>query len=488
MAGLEFISPPLPLAEMVSDLQKVVKWAQRMGCETNESTGLHMNVSIPNYSLDKLDYVKMALFLGDEWILSQFGREGNTYCKSALSTIKQKAANNPDLALRAFEKLGEHMNLMASKLVHSGNTDKYTSINTKDHYIEVRSPGGDWLNEDLGKLTSTLYRIVIALDAACDEQKYRQEYMTKFYKLMSPMGDNVMQLFSQFKSGELTPEAFKVAWAEHVLKSPTVSTMNGPKPVNKAAMDKANHIRQTVEAKSWWKVDLINPNNQEITRSNEVVAKTAEEAILHTRTSWALPGARYPNTMFVTTRLKPFVDPHKEKAQNIANSDEFAQVTGTQQNTIHDDNWEVYDASTGESKFQFYAIDGVAAVERQHMSAYADDRQFRVRPIDRSQSQGQGQGQWGRWFVDFQDHTQASVSARNEHEAVSAGYQLGRGPIVSVTREGGETRSQTQRWRIQFSDGATMTVDAINHHNAEQEAIRRSNYSQNEIDSIVLET
>jgi hypothetical protein len=442
-----------------------------------------MNVSIPNYTLDKLDYVKMALFLGDEWILSQFGREGNTYCKSALSTIKQKAANNPDLALRAFEKLGEHMNLMASKIVHSGNTDKYTSINTKDHYIEVRSPGGDWLNEDLGKLTSTLYRIVIALDAACDEQKYRQEYMTKFYKLMSPMGDNVMQLFSQFKSGELTPEAFKVAWAEHVLKSPTVSTMNGPKPANKAAMDKANHIRQTVEAKSWWKVDLINPNNQEITRSNEVVAKTADEAILHTRTSWALPGARYPNTMFVTTRLKPFVDPHKEKAQNIANSDEFAQVTGAPGIP----NWEVYDAATGESKFQFYALDGVSAVEQQHMSAYADTRQFRVRPIAR----GQSQGQWRRWFVDFADHTQAAVSARNREEAENAGYQLGRGRIVGVTAEDPNHREQLpvmQRWRVQFSDGATMTVDARDHHNAEQEAIRRSNYRQNEIDSIVLET
>jgi hypothetical protein len=33
-----------------------------------------------------------------------------------------------------------------------------------------------------------------------------------------------------------------------------------------------------------------------------------------------------------------------------------------------------------------------------------------------------------------------------------------------------------------------MVVDAINHHNAEQEAMRRSNYRQNEIDSIVLET
>ena len=93
--GLEFVSPPLPISEMLSDLDKVVKWAGRIGAYTNDSTGLHMNVSVPGLSRNNLDYVKLAIFLGDEYVLEQFGRAGNSYCKSAMKAIREKAKGNP---------------------------------------------------------------------------------------------------------------------------------------------------------------------------------------------------------------------------------------------------------------------------------------------------------------------------------------------------------------------------------------------------------
>lgn len=440
MAGLEFVSPPLPLSEMVKDLEKVIAWAQRKGCETNESTGLHMNVSIPNYSLENLDYVKMALFLGDAWVLQQFDRVGNTYCKSALETIRRKAQNDPDLALRAFEKLGNHMNLLASKIVHSGTTDKYTSINTKDEYIEVRSPGGDWLNEDIGKLTSMLYRIVVAMDAACDEQKYRQEYMTKFYKLLAPMGDDAMQLFAQFKSGALTADEFKVAWAEHVINSPGVKTAAGVKPVSSAAMNKAKTIQKNIEAKSWWKVSLINPETKVVSRTNEVVAKNATEAIMLTRTNWNLPGARYPDSMFTATRDKPFIDPWKEKnpaaqqqVQNIANSDEFGQMFDNTQ-------WDINDAQ------------GTL-----------------IHTLVGPTNQGEANRAAAGWLP------------RN-------GFQAGQEFEVVPHRNRPAPQERWNRWNVRFSDGRQMPVSARNHHEAEQEAIRQTNRPMTDIDSIVLDT
>jgi hypothetical protein len=70
--GLEFVSPPLPIEELLSDLNKVKAWADKTGCYTNDSTGLHINVSVPGWSgdLNQLDYVKLALLLGDEFVLS----------------------------------------------------------------------------------------------------------------------------------------------------------------------------------------------------------------------------------------------------------------------------------------------------------------------------------------------------------------------------------------------------------------------------------
>jgi hypothetical protein len=48
--GLEFVSPPLPIEELLSDLNKVKAWADKTGCYTNDSTGLHINVSVPGWT------------------------------------------------------------------------------------------------------------------------------------------------------------------------------------------------------------------------------------------------------------------------------------------------------------------------------------------------------------------------------------------------------------------------------------------------------
>ena len=73
--GLEFVSPPMPIDQMVEQLNKVKEWADNYGCYTNKSTGLHINISVPNYDLAKLDYVKLALLLGDKYVLDQMQQQ-----------------------------------------------------------------------------------------------------------------------------------------------------------------------------------------------------------------------------------------------------------------------------------------------------------------------------------------------------------------------------------------------------------------------------
>ena len=212
-AGLEFVSPPLSLPEMLNDLDKVVKWAARAGAYTNDSTGLHMNVSVPNFDLDKLDYVKLAIFLGDQYVLEQFGRQGNTYCKSAMKQIAADAKQNPDKVKTMLQQMQGNLSSMASKIVHTGSTHKYTSINTKTGYVEFRSPGGDWLGEyasNEGKIRNTLLRFVVALDIATKPEMFRQEYMKKLYKTLD-QGDksDTIQFFAKFAAGELPMSALK---------------------------------------------------------------------------------------------------------------------------------------------------------------------------------------------------------------------------------------------------------------------------------------
>jgi hypothetical protein len=256
-AGLEFVSPPMPIDEMITDFNKVVAWAKKTGCYTNDSTGLHINVSVPDFSREKLDYVKLALLLGDEYILKEFDREGNTFCKSALKQVKDNIRENPANAKKLLDGMKEGLSDIASKLVHSGSTHKYTSINTKDGYIEFRSPGGDWLDTDIPKIENTLLRFVVALDAAVDPQKYRKEYLKKLYKLLEPSKDSTdtIQYFAKYAAGELPKAALRSF-------------------VQQAQLERKVKADREVGKKYWWRV-----TRPGFGASAEVVATSKEEAI-----------------------------------------------------------------------------------------------------------------------------------------------------------------------------------------------------------------
>ena len=184
--GLEFISPPQAVDEMISDLYKVAKWMKTVNAYTNDTTGLHINVSVPNYSIENLDYIKLVLLVGDHYVLNAFDRMANKYAASALDVIKSNIETSPASAGMLLHKMKSELNAAASKLVHAGITNKYTSVNVKTKWVEFRSPGGNWVAEvENGKIETTLRRFVVALDAAVDPEKYKNEYAKKLYKLLS---------------------------------------------------------------------------------------------------------------------------------------------------------------------------------------------------------------------------------------------------------------------------------------------------------------
>ena len=209
--GLEFVSPPLPIDDMLSDLNKVVAWAKQKGCYTNDSTGLHINISVPGFSQEKLDFVKLAVLLGDERVLDSFGRAGNTYAKSAMKIVKDNIRSRPESAAALLTKMKTNMDSLATKAIHSGTTAKYTSINTKDGYVEFRSPGGDWLDANFDLIEPTLLRFVVALDAAVGPEKYRQEYQKKLYKLLTAdnKDDSTIRYFVDYVAGKIPKAALR---------------------------------------------------------------------------------------------------------------------------------------------------------------------------------------------------------------------------------------------------------------------------------------
>lgn len=243
MAGVEIVSPPLPIIEALDDFKKIVEWAHNNGAQTDKTTGLHINVSVPGVNRDNLDYLKLALLIGDQYILEQFRRLGNRMTRSAIAVINSRIVNQPADVEAVLLRMKSGFDQLATKVIHSGNTDKFTSINTKQGYVEFRAPGGDWLETEVD-IETLLYRYIVALDAAMDPTKFRKEYLTKLYKLFRKSHDtnDPLNLFVQYVSGQITSVDLKQivrARREELLK-------------------KQNEV--TDGKKILWKDTMLNPN------------------------------------------------------------------------------------------------------------------------------------------------------------------------------------------------------------------------------------
>jgi Zn-dependent peptidase ImmA (M78 family) len=187
---VEIVSPPMPLGEALEILPKFFAWAKDNGAYANDSTGFHMSVSMPDHGENVLDYTKLALFLGDEYVLKQFGREANTYAKSAISKIRDSMGKlNEATETRAeavLSAMRNHLNQYASRAIaQPSGFGKYTSINPKTNYIEFRSAGGSDYFADMDKIQNTLMRYARATDIAMDPAAEKAEYAKKLYKLLT---------------------------------------------------------------------------------------------------------------------------------------------------------------------------------------------------------------------------------------------------------------------------------------------------------------
>lgn len=208
----EIISPPMPLDETLDKITQFFTWAKSEDAYSNETTGFHVGVSFPDIG-GRVDYVKLALFLGDEYVLNLFDRESNRYCRSAVSKIKDTIGeSDPATIGRVIDALKHNLNNIAERLPKMANSHgKYTSINMKGDYIEFRSMGNDYVNQ-VPQIIATIKRYVYAMYIASQPGLYTREYATKLYKVLGnsitddASTNKFIELYSQFNAGKIDKE------------------------------------------------------------------------------------------------------------------------------------------------------------------------------------------------------------------------------------------------------------------------------------------
>jgi len=286
-AGIELVSPVMPLGEAVADLEKLMKWADDNDVYTNSTTGLHMNISVPQGN--DIDYTKLVLFSGDKYILDKYDRISNDYANSALGQMEARAAQlTPEKAAHAMQKMKHNLEDAAEEYVRAGTGQaKYTSVHIKDGYIEFRGPGGMYTNKDVSEITDTMLRFARAMTIAADPQAYRQEYQKKLYKTLSKSESGertISSLFADFQSGDINKEVFKKRWANLVVKqqqNQAILNKLDDKPDDKR-LAKAKQLQKDLggPVKDWtYTIPYTRADGTQKTMERKVKASSAQTAM-----------------------------------------------------------------------------------------------------------------------------------------------------------------------------------------------------------------
>lgn len=175
--GIELISPPKKLSYALTQMKAVFNWMNQRDLVTNKSTGLHINISVPN--IDKLDPLKLILFLGEEYSADMFGRKNNSYAVSQLKSLS--------LALQASNKMPDSFEDFKKNIWSYLSKAKYSSVNLsklKLGYLEFRIAGGIDYHKKVNDVENTVKRYVAALELACDPKLEANTYAKKIAKLL----------------------------------------------------------------------------------------------------------------------------------------------------------------------------------------------------------------------------------------------------------------------------------------------------------------
>lgn len=185
----EIVSPPMPVEKAMAALNGFYSMAAALDLYTNASTGLHINVSVPQ----EIDVLKLAVFVGDQHVLKMFGREDSSYAHSVYRAIQQDRDIEKVAQIWANSNLGQESRIAElRRLANEFSSDHMASVSDNGKYISFRHVGGDYIN-DQAKIVDAVGRFARAIMIASDPKAYRSEYLKKLTQLLAPAADRQAQ-------------------------------------------------------------------------------------------------------------------------------------------------------------------------------------------------------------------------------------------------------------------------------------------------------
>lgn len=216
--SVEIVSPAFNTPQkMIEEMKTLFEYLGEKNIKTNETTGLHVTMSLNTDTTVDLNPLKLVLLLKDQYLLQQFKRRINEFTPSQQDSVEKYAkalldANEVDTKdIRQLEKV-----LMAGI-----SAEKYTSVNFKkdefsqkpflndrgNQLIEFRIAGNAkyHLNKNFDKIKSSIVKYASALNAAYDPEQYKKEYIK-----------SIVKVINKAKEGLLDADAAEIASQERI--------------------------------------------------------------------------------------------------------------------------------------------------------------------------------------------------------------------------------------------------------------------------------
>lgn len=224
----------------------------------------------------------------------------------------------------------------------------------------------------------------------------------------SSSGDDTIKYFAQYAAGELPAAALRSF-------------------VKQVQLQRKTERNPEAGEKYWYKVSIAGHAS-----SIEVVATSADEAKIVARKEWGIRDIDAPDNAMKAIAIKKYIEP---TAPNLTNVGEHAwDIMDEQGNLVHILNGPTTQRDANRMAAGWLTSNGHNVVQQEF--EVVPHRINEPQPAAPPQQTAQPpQRPWGRWFIDFADHTQAAVSARDYAEAKMAGENLNRGEIISIVKE-----------------------------------------------------
>lgn len=197
----EVISPPMPGKEALRTLEKFLNFMQELGVETNESTGLHINVSFSDKSKTKsVDLLKLISSIPDIELADHYVRRYNDTCSPVEFFFN---TNHRILVQKMPETREEKRQLILEHYINKSS--KYHTVNLKKwkrrKYIEYRFSGNTRYEFKFKTIKQDIKTVLKCMTKACDGKISREadkvvkDYSMKFVKNPHKSVDRVIEPF-----------------------------------------------------------------------------------------------------------------------------------------------------------------------------------------------------------------------------------------------------------------------------------------------------